>query len=314
MIYPIRTIVAGIAELEKPDPVLLAAVELAERTGASLHLVHAFELPDLMWDAYARMGYADGELLKQYMDGVQHRLEAHVRERTESPKVHCHAIAGPGAAMIREVATKEAADLVLVGATRRGTLARTILGTTAQRVLRISPAPVLVLRGELPVRLRRVLLGTDLSPFSAGIHEIGLDVLESLFAGERPELRSVFALEYASELPAPLSGELLERTAREELEQFLRERRDRDRVVGGVVRMGDAAREILAESVDWAADVLVVGTHGRSGPGRWLLGSVAEAAVRGAEVSVLVIPSVLEEQRTLPVPVERSMEVAAPEA
>lgn len=44
-----------------------------------------------------------------------------------------------------------------------------------------------------------------------------------------------------------------------------------------------------------SADLIVVGTHGRRGPGRWWLGSVAERVVRGAEVPVLVT-------RTAPTP------------
>jgi nucleotide-binding universal stress UspA family protein len=53
----------------------------------------------------------------------------------------------------------------------------------------------------------------------------------------------------------------------------------------------------LADSVQ--ADLIVVGSHGRHGIARWLLGSVAEAVVRQANCPVLVIPPVAEE---LPVP------------
>jgi nucleotide-binding universal stress UspA family protein len=302
MIYPIRNIVVGVAELAEQDPVLDAAMALGDRTGAQLHLVHAFELPDLVWDAYARMGYMDGEALQQYADGIRERLERRVREITASDRVHCHAIAGPPAATLAETAEREGADLILVGATRRGAIARALLGTTAQRVLRSARVPVLVLRRQLPEALQRVLLTTDLSPFSAGIHEAALDVIESAFTGEPEELRSLLVVWPGTELTPFARPDLLQTLADQGVTSFVGERRQRTRRVTPVVRIGDPAREIVAEAAEWDADLLVVGTHARPAPGRWLLGSVAEAAVRSTTVNVLVIPAAVEAQRTLPVP------------
>lgn len=55
------------------------------------------------------------------------------------------------------------------------------------------------------------------------------------------------------------------------------------------VRVGDADEELIALAKTLAADLLVVGTHGRSGFKRMVLGSVAESLVRVAPCSVLVI-------------------------
>lgn len=54
---------------------------------------------------------------------------------------------------------------------------------------------------------------------------------------------------------------------------------------------------LLASELD--ADLLVVGTHGRSGLTRWVLGSVAEGVVRQAPCAVLVIPPELHDPREL---------------
>lgn len=48
---------------------------------------------------------------------------------------------------------------------------------------------------------------------------------------------------------------------------------------------------IVAEAKQWLADLIVIGTHGRSGVSRLLFGSVAEGVVRGATVPVLLIRS-----------------------
>jgi nucleotide-binding universal stress UspA family protein len=55
------------------------------------------------------------------------------------------------------------------------------------------------------------------------------------------------------------------------------------------VRQGDPRHEIVEEAKDWSADLIIVGSHGRTGVQRWLLGSVAEHVVRHASCSVEVV-------------------------
>ncbi len=54
------------------------------------------------------------------------------------------------------------------------------------------------------------------------------------------------------------------------------------------VRQGDPRQEIVEEAKDWRADLVIVGSHSRTGVERWLLGSVAEHVVRHAPCSVEV--------------------------
>jgi nucleotide-binding universal stress UspA family protein len=58
------------------------------------------------------------------------------------------------------------------------------------------------------------------------------------------------------------------------------------------VREGDPRTEIVEEGKSWGADLIVVGSHGRTGMKRWLLGSVAEHVVRHAPCTVEVVRSV----------------------
>ncbi|HEY8549291.1 MAG TPA: universal stress protein [Vicinamibacterales bacterium] len=62
-----------------------------------------------------------------------------------------------------------------------------------------------------------------------------------------------------------------------------------------VVRAGDAAREIRAEAEGWPADLLIMGTHGRTGFERLFLGSVTEKVLRSTRVPVLTIPPPVRE-------------------
>lgn len=54
-------------------------------------------------------------------------------------------------------------------------------------------------------------------------------------------------------------------------------------------RIGLPAQEVLQEALDWNADLIVMGTHGRQGLARALFGSVAESVLRDAPVPVLVV-------------------------
>jgi nucleotide-binding universal stress UspA family protein len=56
-----------------------------------------------------------------------------------------------------------------------------------------------------------------------------------------------------------------------------------------VVREGDPRSAIVDEAEEWGADLIVVGSHGRTGLKRWLLGSVAQAVVGHAPCSVEVV-------------------------
>ena len=56
-----------------------------------------------------------------------------------------------------------------------------------------------------------------------------------------------------------------------------------------LIRQGAIAETILHVAVECQADVVVMSTHGRTGPARWLLGSIAERVVHNSRVPVLLI-------------------------
>lgn len=85
--------------------------------------------------------------------------------------------------------------------------------------------------------------------------------------------------------------ERLETEAREMLDRITGSDPPLPLAVRTVTRHGDKTSDVILAYLDEVgADALVLGTHGRRGPGRWVLGSVAEAVLRGAECPVLVVP------------------------
>lgn len=286
----IRTLVVGVATLREPDPVLGAALALAARTGAALHVVHAFEVAGYELRRYREMGYADRDSERWFAGGLQSRLEGQVRALAGWGRVFCEAVPGSPDRVLAAAAERLDADLVVVGSTRRGPLARTLLGTTAQHVLPRVRRPVLIVHPPLRSPVARVLLTTDLSELSEVVHEAGVELVDSLFRGDAPELRSLLVSRHEHPLPPGMHGAHGE-TPAPALQRFLAMRGPRPRPVEPRVRVGDPAREIAAEAREWDAGLLVLGTHARTGAARVLLGSVAEGALRSARCSVLVVPA-----------------------
>src|SRR5690606_15643580 len=253
------------------DPHLAPAVRLAEALGATLHVVHAFTLPDPALYPFATASVFDPEVVRRIQDAARTLLEEQVRRITDSDRIVCRAVSVPADGAVLDVAEEVGADLVMVGATRRGTLARTILGTTAQRVVRAAHVPVLVNRRPGHGPPRRVLLTTDLSELSAEAYRRGVELVGALAGAERPEVRALLVIGYDFGAPPPLSPDALAEAARAELDRFLKSVEPGAPAWRGRVRSGDPAKEIVAEAADWGADLLVVGTHGRTGASRFLI-------------------------------------------
>jgi CBS domain-containing protein len=94
-------------------------------------------------------------------------------------------------------------------------------------------------------------------------------------------------------IPATFIDEVATQDAVREAESYLRQLADhRIRppcAVETLVRVGHPAEQIFAAAQEAAVDLIVASTHGRTGPRRWLLGSVADGLVRRAEVPVFLV-------------------------
>jgi nucleotide-binding universal stress UspA family protein len=97
-------------------------------------------------------------------------------------------------------------------------------------------------------------------------------------------------------------------TAREYLEEIASRLRRAESTVEVAVPKGDAAAQIVGAVAAHGADLIIMSTHGRSGIGRWLYGSVADAVIRLARVPVMLIPSDV----SVPWPTDRRFQIVVP--
>jgi nucleotide-binding universal stress UspA family protein len=218
-------------------------------------------------------------------------------------KVRLRLEAGPVATRILEVASQEAADLLVVGTHGRTGLQRAMLGSIADRMVRQATCPVLTVRPRPESRprreIRRICYATDFSPTARAAWP-WVVAIASAAGAEVDLVRVTFAPVADRHMPAEAIGrmaQLLQEQGQIEVERFLeRSTLPRERIH---VRLspGVPGEQIVHQAQERAADLIVMGTHGWSGVVRWMLGSVAHYVIQTAPCPVLTIaPASVSEQ------------------
>jgi nucleotide-binding universal stress UspA family protein len=120
------------------------ALDLATVHGATVHVVHAFEVPDFGPESTIAWAAKLGERATA-------RLDALVREAAHrAPSVTVRTEARQGTAWEQVVSAAQAlsADLVVLGTHGRRGVPRALLGSVAEKVVRVCPIPVLTVHAE----------------------------------------------------------------------------------------------------------------------------------------------------------------------
>jgi nucleotide-binding universal stress UspA family protein len=123
------------------------AVSLAQLSGAKVHLVHVLLEPVQALDVAAALPYPDVEVRKEWEGAARARLDREVKAAEKRGVATTAEIRwGRPSDTIVETATRLKATLIVLGTHGRSALEKLLLGSTAERVLRISPVPVLTVR------------------------------------------------------------------------------------------------------------------------------------------------------------------------
>jgi nucleotide-binding universal stress UspA family protein len=144
--------------------------------------------------------------------------------------------------------------------------------------------------------IETILLATDGSPASEPASEQAIDLATQVQA--RLLVVSVFA---ASSRPSEASTEATVADSRDSLTNKAQAIVQRAKAAGAdatfLVWEGDAGEAIVAAANSEGADLIVVGSHGRSGVSRFFIGSVSDYVVRHAHCPVMVVRGGLEATR-----------------
>jgi nucleotide-binding universal stress UspA family protein len=273
----------------RSDRALRRAILLARQVSAEIILVHVVDddQPPRLVKAEER---AAGHLLND--------LAATLRE---VDRVHCETrvVLGEPFQAIAEAAERADAGVVVMGPHRRQALRDVFIGTTIERTIRQSRRPVIMANAVPAGPYDRVLVATDFSDCSAitvkEARKLGLLghievlVLHAFDAPARSMMtRSTMTMD---QVKAYIAEE--EERAAGELSKFLQgvDLRPSQRFVELIeLSAQDTIRDCVHKH---KVDLVVIGTHGRTGAARFFLGSVAEEVLRNSEADVLVVPGVI---------------------
>jgi nucleotide-binding universal stress UspA family protein len=283
------------------------ALPLLKQFGADLHLVHVFA-PDYPLASMAAMPLIVPEL------EVGRRVRRHLKDVAKKHSIelrrgNIHALKGRTFEEICRLARDRGIDLIVMSTRGNTGLKHLALGSTAERVVRYSRCPVLVMRpldlkkktgakGKLTrreLRFEKILVPIDFSECSMG----GLVYAKALAKqfGSKLVLLNSVALQYFvtsdeyARYDFPLLMQQAERASRQQMRNLI-ENKDWDGIeVESSLQIGHAGQQICARAKEHHADLIVTSTHGTTGFKHILVGSTAEYVVRHAACPVLVVPS-----------------------
>ena len=268
---PMRVLI-GYDGSESADQVCELVAGIDWPPGSELRVVTAYPpyLPGADWPA----GGVEPAVAQGVFEGERSKAEERAtaaadRIRRPDVTVTSGALMGRAASVLLDEAAARSTDLLIVGNRGLGPFTFALVGSVSAEVIDHAACPVLLVRGS---SIERVLLADD---GSADARAAAALLAWPVFA--RSQVRVVTVSEtdaHATEAtPAHSAAEGLTAAGRApEID----------------VRSGDPAHEIVQAASDWKADLIVMGSRGRTGLARLLLGSVARKVVEHAPCSVLI--------------------------
>ncbi|MEE6208904.1 universal stress protein [Salarchaeum sp. III] len=216
--------------------------------------------------------------------------EAERALRAEGVDHESDVVQGNPAPTIAEYAAQYGHDLIAMPTHGRRGVSRYLVGSVTEKVVRLSGVPVLTARmrddEQLAFPYENILLPTDGSPGATRAAEHGLALAGALDA--TVHALSVVDTAFAGfDVRSPTAGETAANDALDDLEATAAEHG-----VEEIVRHVDQGSPVdgILDCIDDAdIDTVVMGTSGRRGTDRILLGSVAEKTVRSAPVPVITV-------------------------
>ncbi|MBV0924479.1 universal stress protein [Halomicroarcula limicola] len=266
---------------------------IADAFDATLHLLTVVDV-----DAAAgpfSAGGVDEEYVERLKSKARTAIDALDGAVSAVETVQSSVVTGqPSTAILDYVADRDV-DLVAMGTHGRRGLSRYLVGSVAERVVRQSPVPVLTVRASERSAVEegydQILVPTDGSDYAAAAVAHALAIAER--AGARVHAVSVVNLgDIATGADVGVPPEFVEQfetLAEEAVVSVATAARERGLDVETSVSSGVPARELLDYVEENPIDLVVMGTHGRTGWDRLLLGSTAERLVRRSPTPVLTV-------------------------
>jgi nucleotide-binding universal stress UspA family protein/predicted transcriptional regulator len=260
------------------------------------------------WPVYAAMdgmgGYVTPDLFDQMISvgteaATSYLEEVRARLASTGLPVQVDVRQGSAAEGILDLAGQVNALGVVMSTRGRGGVSRLVLGSVAERVLQMATVPILLIRATdaepaAPASLKRLLVPLDGSPLAEAALDVALDVAEPdatvlLTRVVRPVEHEFSGSADPASAGNQVANDRVVTDARDYLAGLQQARARGSTTIQALVTMGRAAEQILQAAREQSIDLIVMATHGDTGPTRWFIGSVADEVLRSADRPVLLV-------------------------
>ena len=267
----------------RSDRALERAVNIAREHDAELAVVHVID-----------------EDLPKELSEAQHRaaetaIEAEVARLGSKGglRVSIHIVFGRAYHHILSLAEEIGADLIVLGMHRVDALKDMFRGTTVERVIRAGRLPVLLVKDRVAGAYKQALVGVDFSVYARRAVEFAVEfapggTFHLVHAYDVPFRGFLYGADTRHEVNKR-HQESFNRMIEGEMASFLAGLEGAPPALQKIMEEG-AVREVIARQVSRVnPDLLVIGTHGRTGVAHAFLGSVAEDLLKSPPCDVLVV-------------------------
>jgi len=227
--------------------------------------------------------------IKETIEGPGRKLLTEAQEIADQEDVHIltNMAQGEPYDKIVHVADDENCDLIVMG--RRGThqLEREFMGSVTARVIGYTTKDVLVVPDGTKLTRKNILLATDGSPSCESAVERAIDI-----AKDRSADLTAMSVVYTNDeyiALAPGVVEELVAKAKEKLALIEQKGKEAGVTIKTLVKEGEAYEQITSLAQKSNIDLIVMGSHGKMGLQRLLMGSVTERTIGYATCPVLVV-------------------------
>lgn len=287
---------------ELAEVALPYAEELAVRLGMGMKLLRVVTLPvysELSGGVYTlEQEAASRSGAQEYLERVSCNLK--VKGIDVQPDIKC----GAAAEEIMVYAAKDEIALVVLATHGHSGVLRWALGSVADKVTRGTEKPVMLIRakGQHPAKpaqqiLKKILVPLDGSTEGEAViphvdwlaSGLGAEII--LFQALAGGYHTITAKGYGYAIYPEQQIASDKAFAEKYLSGVGKQLKEKNIKLGEKVRLGNAAEEIIEFADEVGVDLVAMSTHGRSGVGRWVLGSVAEKVLHEGNKPLLLVRS-----------------------
>jgi len=268
---------------------------------------HAFSIAETLDATVSVLGVADmyeaagpfdaGGVSQEYVDRIAEDSRAHVddvAEMADGVPVETHVEVGTPRKAILTFADEHDADLIVVGTHGRSGVRRLVAGSVAEYVVRHADVPVLTARATDPpttTDYEHILVPTDGSTCAA----VATEPAVTLAAAYEATVHALYVVDVEAVTDASDTAAVTnivdhyESVGERATAEIERAGEDAGVDVVTAIEEGTSVDTLLAYTDDHDVDLVTMGTHGRDGLQRVILGSTTERAIRQSSVPVLSV-------------------------